>query len=183
MFPIAASAQGPRPKAAAGFSLVEVVIALGLATFALIGILSMFPVALGTAQDAVIETRVALIAQNIFSDLREGAPDQAAVVIGPDAVTDVETLNLASNPRPGPVFVAYTQDGTAQAKITQTQFDQGLADNDAAFLAAIRFDSASPKTQLAQLIRVTVQVVAPASRGATRPGSTTHDFVTWMRDR
>ncbi len=176
-------APGPRPRSTGGFSLIEVVLALGLTSFALIGILGMFPLALGTAQDAVVETRVALIAQNILSDLREGAPNEAAVVIGPNAVDDVETLDLTAPTLPGPIFVAYAEDGAARAKITETDFNQGLGDTDAFFLAAIRLDQASTDPILSDLVRVTVQIIAPSSRGALNRGAKTHDFVTWMSKR
>lgn len=175
--------KGPRLRTHSGFSLIEVVLALGLTSFALIGILGMFPLALSTAEDAVIETRVALIAQNIFSDLRDGAPNAATVVIGPNTVEDRETLDLSGASLPPPVFIAYTQDGAARAKITETVFNQGLGDPNAAFLAAIRFDpvSTSPTDpSMANLVRVTVQIIAPSSRGAMNRGAKTHDFVTWM---
>jgi uncharacterized protein (TIGR02598 family) len=53
-----------------GFSLIEVVLALGIVGFSLIGILGLFPVALNTAKDSQNETRVAFIAQSIYSDFR-----------------------------------------------------------------------------------------------------------------
>lgn len=175
--------KGPRLRTNSGFSLIEVVLALGLTSFALIGILGMFPLALSTAEDAVIETRVALIAQNIFSDLRDGAPTAATVVTGPNTVEDVETLDLSGATLPPPIFIAYTQDGATRAEISETEFNQGLADSDAAFLAAIRFTPASSDPSMANLVRVTVQILAPSSRGALNRGAKTHDFVTWMSKR
>lgn len=163
-----------------GFSLIEVVLALGIASFALIGILSIFPVALGTAQDAVIETKVALIAQNIFSDLRDGAPDEATVVVGPNAIEDVEQHPLDGFPD---TYLAFDLAGVpldGNGKITASQFKEGFPDSDAYFLAAIRVGPASTDPALANLVQVTVEVLAPASRGADRRGKKSYEFVTWM---
>lgn len=51
------------------FSLVEVVLSLGVIGFALVAMLGVFPVALRTGHDAQNETRVAQIAQDIITSI------------------------------------------------------------------------------------------------------------------
>lgn len=52
------------------FSLVEIVLALGIISFAIVGIMGLFPAAMKSAQESQRETRAALIARQIFSDLK-----------------------------------------------------------------------------------------------------------------
>src|ERR1700726_2048196 len=55
------------------FSLVEVVIALGVISFAVVAILGVLPIGLSTGHSAQDETRAAEIAQDIFSSLASQA--------------------------------------------------------------------------------------------------------------
>lgn len=59
-----------------GFSLVEVVIALGVIAIAVVTILALFPAALQTGHSAQDETRAAHIAQTIFPSLAAQALSQ-----------------------------------------------------------------------------------------------------------
>jgi uncharacterized protein (TIGR02598 family) len=54
----------------AGFSLVEVTIAIGLFAFVLVGILGLYPAALRQRADAAHELRSTLIAQQVFEGVR-----------------------------------------------------------------------------------------------------------------
>lgn len=56
-----------------GFSLVEVVLALGVISFAIVAILGVVPVGLSTGHSAQNETRAAQIAQDILSSLASQA--------------------------------------------------------------------------------------------------------------
>jgi type II secretory pathway pseudopilin PulG len=51
------------------FSLVEVVIAIGLFAFVIVGILGLFPAALRIRSESALETRSYLIAQQLFSQV------------------------------------------------------------------------------------------------------------------
>jgi prepilin-type N-terminal cleavage/methylation domain-containing protein len=53
-----------------GFSLVEVMLAVGIVAFAVVGVLTAFPVGIEAARDARDETTAALIADDIFSRMR-----------------------------------------------------------------------------------------------------------------
>lgn len=57
-----------------GFSLVEVVIAIGVVSFAIVAILGVFPVGLNTGRSAQNETRATQIAQDILASLVSQAP-------------------------------------------------------------------------------------------------------------
>jgi uncharacterized protein (TIGR02598 family) len=61
------------PYRVRGFSLVEVVLALGVIAFALVAILGAFPVGLTTQHSAQDDTRAAQIAADIFSSLASQA--------------------------------------------------------------------------------------------------------------
>jgi len=58
------------------FSLLEVVIALGVITVGVVGVLAVFPVALQTGHSAQDETRAAHIAQSVFGSLVAQAVSQ-----------------------------------------------------------------------------------------------------------
>ncbi|HEY3130314.1 MAG TPA: hypothetical protein VGL91_12720 [Acidobacteriota bacterium] len=58
------------------FSLLEVVIALGVITVGVVGVLAVFPTALQTGHSAQDETRAAHIAQSVFGSLVAGATSQ-----------------------------------------------------------------------------------------------------------
>lgn len=66
-------------KAAPSFSLVEVVLAMGVATLAFTTIIALFPVGLNMSKETHEETQAALIAQSLLSDFRD---DYIAASIG-----------------------------------------------------------------------------------------------------
>lgn len=59
----------PYSTARDGFSLVEVVLALGIIAFGILAIIGVLPVALSTGRDAQNETRAAQIAQDIITSV------------------------------------------------------------------------------------------------------------------
>ena len=58
-------------KTCKGFSLVEVVLALGVAAVAFTAIMGLFPLGLDMSRETHEETQAALIAQSILGDLRD----------------------------------------------------------------------------------------------------------------
>jgi len=70
--PIASGLSGKKR----GFSLAEVVIALGVITFGFFAVLAVVPVSLQTGHSAQDETRAAHIAQSVFGSLVAQAPSQ-----------------------------------------------------------------------------------------------------------
>jgi type II secretory pathway pseudopilin PulG len=78
-----------------GFSLAEVVIALGVITVGVIAVLAVFPVSLRTGHSAQDETRAAHIAQSVFGSLVAQAASQFSALRLP--VSDNAT------PTPAPI--------------------------------------------------------------------------------
>jgi type II secretory pathway pseudopilin PulG len=62
------------------FSLVEVVLALGIISFSVVLILGLFPVGLKSAQESRIETRASYLAGQIIDDLRSSPFNAAAIL-------------------------------------------------------------------------------------------------------
>ena len=65
--------RNPSARRNAGFSLVEVVIALGVVGFAIVAILGVIPLGLKTSHSAQDQTRSAQIAQDILSSMASQA--------------------------------------------------------------------------------------------------------------
>lgn len=68
--PCAPRSCGRRFTSLAGFSLVEVMLSIGIVAFAVVGVLTAFPVGIEAARDSRDETTAALIADNLFTYLR-----------------------------------------------------------------------------------------------------------------
>ena len=150
-----------------GVSLIEVVIALGIISFAVVGIVGMMPVALKSAQESMRETDATLIAQRIFSELKTG--NGANRTVTKDTTNSIQTINLSSDSRNN---LAFTQDGAPQAFFTSTN---SPANADYDFYAQI---SVFTNTGVANLSRVQIDITAPAA--ASPSGRTTNSFVTLL---
>ena len=70
--------QMARRRCAAGFSLVEVTVAIGIFAFVAIGILGLLPAALKQRESSAVEMRAVLIAEELFAGVR-AAPSPRAV--------------------------------------------------------------------------------------------------------
>jgi len=79
------------------FSLLEVVIALGVIAVGIVGVLAVFPTALQTGHSAQDETRAAHIAQSVFGSLVAGATSQFTAVPLPPTSVSVD-LTASSAP-------------------------------------------------------------------------------------
>lgn len=60
----------PSRRAAAGFSLVEVTLALGIVTFALVGVVGVLPVAMVSSRQSIDKNRAAAIADTLYASFR-----------------------------------------------------------------------------------------------------------------
>lgn len=63
------------------FSLIEVVLAVGVISFALVAIIGLFPVAMQSALDSQRETQVAFIARSLFSELQRVDDNKAYITV------------------------------------------------------------------------------------------------------
>jgi uncharacterized protein (TIGR02598 family) len=156
----------PIQKHLPAFSLVEVVIALGIISFAIIAIVGMLPVALKSSQDSMRETDATLIAQRIFSELKTGSGGNRSVTTDPGSTSN-HMINLAAN---STNCLAFTQDGTVQTH-TNTPAPNPSYD----FYAQI---SILTNTGITNLSRIQIDITSPPS--APPSARTTNSFVTLL---
>jgi hypothetical protein len=158
-----ATVSGPTARTRS-FSLLEVVIALGVITVGIVGILAVFPTALQTGHSAQDETRSAHIAQSVFGSLVAGAPSQFSAV--PLPPTSVLIDLTASHPSPTPPALYADNYSTLTSSAT-----------DAAYAIFIYTNSAPPgfTTVPPTANQVTVRVAWPANAPAAN--QTFRDYV------
>jgi len=89
-----------RDKFRNAFSLVEVVLALGVISFAIVAILGVFPVGLTTGHSAQDDTRAPQIAQMILSSLSAQASTQFNNVLIPLPGNQTVAVDLTSSASP-----------------------------------------------------------------------------------
>ncbi|MEI6033479.1 MAG: hypothetical protein WCS65_04240 [Verrucomicrobiae bacterium] len=173
--PLPLSCSQDRRSASAGFSLFEIVLALGVVAFALVGIVGLFPAAIKSAQEGRQETRATLIAQQIFADLRVRSGTTRLVVCGGSA-SDVGSLrtNFSLAVDGSAEFLAYDQDGAGIEGISGSAFTNGHGP--ACFLAAVRVDTNTGDPNLA---RVQSTIETPAA--APVANRSKYQFVTLIR--
>lgn len=148
--------------------------ALGVISFALVGIMGLFPVAMKSAQESQWETRATLIAQQIFSDLRTGTGADRAYVRGPsptNAAWVVTNFSLATDQNRA--YLAY--DLTGKGLTNGLSSANPVPDANAFFLATIEVDT---NTSVPNLSRVQTTIEAPAPAPAANRSKYT--FVTLM---
>jgi len=85
-------------KKGAAFSLTEVVVALGVATVAIVSILGLFPVGFDTVRESAAETQAAILARTIANDLQAGVRERgftnAIFVRGPNIMSSGDYLDI-----------------------------------------------------------------------------------------
>ena len=160
-----------RPRGKRGFSLAEVVIALGIVTVGIIAVLGVFPTALQIGHSAQDETRAAHIAQSIFGSLVASAPSHFTNAQLP--------LNPSPSPGPAPLSINLTTgSGTTPAVTLYADNDGNLVPNltNAAYAILIYTNNSVPGfTDPASANSVTVRVAWPAN--ALAANQTFRDYV------
>ena len=153
----------------AGFSLVEVTLALGVAAFCLVTVLGLLPTSLKTQQASIQQTTANQIISTIFSDLRADVrlpPGQQSKVCGTD--TGCQWGNLHGHWQN--VAVPDTLYFTKEAK--QTGTINGTPPGDAVYRAKITYMLPPSETTSLASIRVTWPAqVNPDLLGAVPAGS------------
>ena len=148
------------------FSLIEVVIALGVTTVGIVGILAVFPTALQTGHSAQDETRAAHIAQSVFGSLVAQASSQFSNVQIPLSAGVSPSINLRTGSGTTPAVTAYADN------------DSNLIPNstNAAYAIFIYTNNSVPGfTDLGTANLVTVRVAWPAN--APSASQTFRDYV------
>ena len=141
----------------AAFSLVEIVLALGVAAFALIAVMGMLPIGLKTQQASVNQTKANAVVSQIIDDLRADVrlpPGQASKAEG-------EWANLhghwAAVAVPDTLF--FTNEGDQTGSVTQGTAPPAPAD--AVFRATITY--LFPPTATTSIAKITVSWPAAQS--------------------
>ena len=147
------------------FSLVEVVIALGIVSFAVLAIVGMLPVAMKSAQESMRETDSTLIAQRIFSELRTGSGGNRSITT--DTNTGTQVINLTANNSTNN-FLGFKENGEVHGFTTS-----GAQNANLDFFAQI---SVFTNTGVANLSRVQIDITAPPA--APPAARTTNSFTT-----
>ena len=95
-------------RARAGFSLAEIVVALGVTSFALLAILGLFPIGLQSERASGQETRANHLAEQVFSTLRS-QPFTAAnlALLGGNSTIDLSTADTASGSTGTTLYATY----------------------------------------------------------------------------
>lgn len=109
---------------ARAFSLIEIVLALGIISFAIVGIMGLFPAAMKSAQESQRETRAALIARQIFSDLKTHAGTNSFIANTENVLDPGLKVGLTSN---SVVNVSYDADGHPVSGGTPVSFETTLS--------------------------------------------------------
>lgn len=165
-----------------GFSLVEIVIALGVLSFAVIAIIGMFPVALSESKDSRNETRAAAIAQLIFGQLRTHNPIQKAVPIGLDPSATMTGTNGNYNmPLQAPnstttntIWNGYDDNGQPVRRITKSDYEGVTTPTNITYKVRVR---AMPNQPAAGLARVIVEVTYPPTLEETKRNKKTFSLL------
>lgn len=156
-------ARGIRRSHRKAFSLIEIVLALGIISFALVGIMGLFPVAMKSAQESQRETRAAQIAMQIFSDLRSTSGTNALLAINTNILTTQLRINLTG---PSSNVISYGQDGLP--------LGSGTTDG-AIFLGEI---IVTPNSPMSGISRIQTTIETPAA--APTASRSKFTFVTLM---
>jgi type II secretory pathway component PulJ len=135
------------PKPASAFSLIEVVLALGVASFCLIAVLGMLPVGLKTQQATAQQTRANAIISQIVADLRADVrlpPGQASKELASGLGLHGHWAALQQ-----PDTLYFTNDATQTGSVNQNP-----APPDAVFRATVTY--LFPPTQTTSIAKIIV---------------------------
>jgi Tfp pilus assembly protein PilV len=154
-----------------GFSLAEVVIALGVITVGVVAVLGVFPTSLQTGHSAQDETRAAHVAQSVIGSLAASAPTHFSNAQLP--------LYPSPSPAPTPLSIDLTStSGTSPAATFYADNDGKLLSNStlATYVISIYTNTAAPGfTDPAGADQVTVRVAWPVNAPAAN--QTFRDYV------
>lgn len=140
------------------FSLVEIVIALGVVSVAVIAIFGLFPVAYRDSLESQRETRAAFLAEQIVSDLRS-APFTNAVILSKDSSGKLAALTPFSLNASGVHVLAGDDENNVTRELGAADYDAPTSDASIAFLAKVKIEP----TGIGGLSRIEVEVSFPAS--------------------
>ncbi len=161
---------------AIAFTLVEIALSLGIASFALIGILGVIPVAVGTAKKARDETCATFIALSIIETLRSGPEGEGLVQVDskPQVPLAFESVPLRTTIGTVTHDLAYDTEGTFLGRMSGYQYETGEAVlPGTVFVARLILQTDN------DLIRTEVSIETPAM--ATESSRRKYSYVTFIR--
>ena len=176
-------------RAAAGFSLIEVTLALGIVTFALVGVIGVLPVAMASSRQSIDKNRAAAIAGTLFTSFRSQPFQEVAYLDAqysngkPDfSASGLLNLNaLPSNQAPPSPFYATFLDvstlggdvrGDDFGKQRRLCFTAGGSGGGADYLVTMRFNNhpdgmaITPSATIPAQANQVELVIAPVGRPA-----------------
>ena len=154
----------------ASFSLIEVVLALGVLAFAVLAVVGLLPIGLSTGHAAQDETRSAHIAQEIFASFASQAQKQfTAVTLPPTAAVALDLSSSTSTISSPALFLYADNDGTLSTSSGAATHSVSIATNSSPAGFA-------PGGANAVSIRV-ISPPLPSSSSTPSPNQTVRDFV------
>jgi type II secretory pathway pseudopilin PulG len=172
-------------KQRSAFSLVEVVVSLGIIAFAIVAIIGVVPLGLSTGRSAQDETRAPQIAQDVFASLASQAQTKgmAKITINPVYTMPPPGQPLDTTKTPGydinlgSPFDYATLAADADGRLIATGGKGDLIKYPYEVLVQVKPNPPNFDTNAAQ---VTVRVISPPSRDPSQPPSaqqSVRDFV------
>lgn len=150
-------------KGTSAFTLIEVVLAVGIFSFAIVGILGLFPLAMSSAQQSQMTTVATQIARTITSDLNAAEYSKASI----------DGCSLTMDLRQANVLTAATDaNGEIVRQIPASEFQDGSRDPGHACLVEIRTIPEAAR----RFCKVIVSIEYPAA--ARKEARSRHQFIT-----
>lgn len=111
----------------AAFTLIEIALSLGIASFALIGILGVIPIAVEAAKQSQDETRATFIASTIIETLRSGPESEGILQLqaNPEAPFAYESIALRTSIEPVTHDLAYDNEGLFLGRADDYNYETG----------------------------------------------------------
>ncbi len=162
-----------------GFTLVEIVIAIGVIAVAGLALLGLMGVGLGAAREAKEETACGLVARFVFSDLETdafSAEDPSATVVSPFNPANLSTgVTKRYYFTQEGIFLGYTVPATPDPARTPFFLAEAVAKPPAAPLASgVSSQGVSPKELRA--VSLTISWPVDSATGAVPTGARTSNF-------
>ncbi len=142
-----------------GFSLLEIMIALALFGFVILGMLAFFPQAYRLGSQSQQATHGVFIAEEILNILKASAP-QGALAIGPEWKSVPSDSLFFSLTSPSTYFVAYDTNDQPRRVLTLEEYQQPLREEGVLSLASV---TVTPAKDIPSLSQVNVTIATPAS--------------------
>jgi len=150
------------------FSLVEVVVALGILSFAVVAIAGILPMAFKSSQIIMQDTDAALSAQKIISEIQAGAGANRVIITNPNG--DTRNINLLWHANTNN-YLEFNQNGEVNSFASSSPPNTSIA-----FYAQI---SVFTNTGMSNVSRLQVDITAPAAAPPER--RITNSFVTLLK--